>query len=67
MGFFDLISLLLKLIGLWEGLLDFIDKKHSADMEERRQRREKAIEDQKNAQSEKEFDDAQDSIVDNSN
>lgn len=43
MGFFDLIAVILKLIGLWNGFLDFVDKKYTADMETRRQAREKAI------------------------
>lgn len=66
MGFFEIISLILKLIGLWEGMLDFIDKKYTADMEKRRQAREKAVDDAVKAETPDEAFDAQDGIVSHS-
>lgn len=63
-NFFALVQLLLKLIGLWEQFLDWSDKKRIADAEINRQEREKAVDDQSKASSEKEFDDAQSRIID---
>lgn len=67
MGFFDLISLVLKLVGLWEGFLDFLDKKHSAELELRRQRREAALDQAEKAETPEDAFAAQDKILDNSN
>lgn len=62
---FALIQLILKVLSLWEGLLDSIEQADIAKREERRQAREKALEQLQNATSEDEFDKAQDSVVDN--
>lgn len=65
MGVFEIISLLLKLVGLWEGFLDFIDKKHTAEMEVRRQNRLAAIDELGKAESDEDIFKAQEKIVDN--
>lgn len=60
---FAVVQLLLKVFGLWEQFLDYSDKARTAEAEERKQRREEAVDKQKDAQSEEEFDRAQDDIV----
>lgn len=62
---FALIQLILKVLSLWEGLLDSIEQADISKREERRQLREKALEQLQTATSEDEFDKAQDSVVDN--
>lgn len=65
-GIFAVIQLLLKAIGLWEQFLDYAEKQKIAEAEKRNQDRNKAVDEQKNAKTEEEFDRAQDKIVDNS-
>lgn len=62
---FAAIQLILKLIGLWEQFSEWTIKKSIADREERRQKRDKAIEDQKKAKDEEEFNRLQDEITRN--
>lgn len=62
---FMAITLLLKLIGLWEGFLDHVDKEDLAKAEERRQARAKAADDINKAGTEDEFDKASDRLHDN--
>lgn len=62
---FAAIQLLLKLIGLWETFLSWSDKKRVAEAQEREQKRNAAIDKQKHAQTEEEFDKAQSDIVNN--
>lgn len=62
---FAVIELLLKLIGLWGQFSDYVDKKRTAEAEERRQRRDQAVDDLKNAKTEEEFNEAQSRIVNN--
>ena len=59
---FALIQLVLLAFQQWDAFLDWMNDKHSKEMEERRQAREKAVDDQKGAQTEEEFDRAQDVI-----
>jgi DNA-binding transcriptional regulator GbsR (MarR family) len=63
---FALIQLLLKLFGLWDQFRNYADTQFKKEIEERRQAREKAIEDLKNAKTEEEFDEAQERIARNS-
>jgi len=62
-GIFSVIQLILKLIGLWEQFQDYSDKERLKASQERTQEREKAVDKQQGAQSEDEFDRAQDDIV----
>lgn len=62
---FALIRLILMGLSLWEGFLSWLEANHSKEIEERKQRREAAIEAIKNAQTEDEFDKAQSDIVRN--
>ena len=64
-GIFGVVQLLLKLFGLWEQFLDYSDKARAAEAEARKQRREKAVDEQKAAATEDEFDKAQDEIIAN--
>lgn len=61
---FAAIELILKLLNLWDSFLSFMDAKHAADLDLKRQEREKAADDLQNAKDESGFDDAQDRIVD---
>lgn len=61
--FFAVVQLLLKLIGLWEQFLSWSDAKRIADAEQNRQERNAAVDEQKTAKTEEDFDKAQDSIV----
>ena len=63
---FLLIELLLKLIGLWEQFSSYVQAQKLIEDEEKRQRREKAIEDSKKAETDEEIWKSQDGIVDNS-
>ena len=62
---FLVIELILKLFGAWEKFQDYSDKRKNAEAEERRQKRDKAVDDQQKAKTEDEFDKAQDTIVGN--
>lgn len=62
-GIFAIVQLILKLFGAWEQFLDYADKQRIADAEKRNQDRNKAVDEQKKAQTEEEFDRAQDKIV----
>jgi hypothetical protein len=62
---FALIQLVLRFFKLWDQFQDFSMAERLKENEERRQRLEKAVEDQKNAQTEDEFDRAQDEITKN--
>jgi hypothetical protein len=62
---FAFIQLLLKLFGLWEQFSDWTIKQAIAKREERRQDRDKAVDQQQNAQTEEEFDKAQETISHN--
>lgn len=63
MGFFAIIELILKLIGLWNEFGDYMDVKRKADIEKRRQERDKAIDDSKQAETDSEIWDTQDRIT----
>lgn len=60
---FAILEFILTLFGLWDQFLGYVDKKRVADAAQNRQDREKAIDDQKNAKTEGDFDKAQDGIV----
>lgn len=62
---FVVIELILKLIGLWDGFLSYVDQKRIADDAEKTAKRNKAVDDQKSAASEDDFDKDQDTIVGN--
>lgn len=62
---FAVIQLLLKLIGLWEQFSQWTIDKAIADREERKQARDKAVDAQQKAQTEEEFNRAQDEITRN--
>ncbi len=62
---FIIIQLLFKILTMGEDLLAYIEANKGKELEERRQAREKAIEDLKNATSESDFDKAQGDIVRN--
>lgn len=59
---FVAIELVLKLIGLWDQFTEYVRLKSIADREERRQDRDKAVDNQQSAKTEDEFDKAQDDI-----
>lgn len=65
-GIFSAIELILKLLKLWDGFLDWSDAKRKAEMEERQQKRDKAVDDSVNAQTEDEIWRSQDEITRNS-
>lgn len=65
MAFFDLIAVVLKLLKLWDFFLSYMDKKYSADLEVKRQAREKAIDDSKKAETDEEIWKSQDDITNN--
>ncbi len=60
----SIINTIRELISLIRVLLDWRDKVKEADAVKNRQDREKAIDDQQKAKDEKEFDDAQNRIID---
>lgn len=60
---FVLIQAILKAIGLWERFLSELDKRRLAEAEEKRQKREKAVEDSKKAGTDDEIWDSQDDIT----
>lgn len=60
---FAVIELALKLVGLWEDFLGYTDKKRISDAEKNREERDKAVDDQKKAQDEAQFDKDQSDIV----
>lgn len=62
---FAVIELILKLIGLWDGFMSYVDKKRIADEAQKTADRNKAVDEQKNAKSEDDFDKAQDDIIRN--
>ena len=64
---FTIIQFLLELFGLWKDFVNFTDAWKMKEAEARRERRHKAQEDMKNAQTEEEFKDAQRRLVANSN
>lgn len=59
---FAVIELVLKLIGLWEQFSAYTIQKSIADRAERKQQRDRAVDKQQTAQTEDEFDKAQDDI-----
>lgn len=63
---FLLIEVILRLFKLWDSFGTFVDDKREKDRIERDQARDKAVDKQKNAQTEEEFDKAQDDIARNS-
>lgn len=60
---FALIELILRLIGLWDSFLNYIDKKKIAAIEKNREDRNAAVDDQKGAKDEAQFDKDQDTII----
>jgi hypothetical protein len=62
---FTAIQLLLKLFGLWEAFSQWTVDKAIADRNERKQERDKAVDAEQNAQTEQEFNDAQDKLTRN--
>lgn len=60
---FLVIQFLMKLIGIWEGFVVFIDQKRIAEAELREQKRAEALAAIKAAQTEREFDEAQDTVI----
>lgn len=63
---FLLIEVILRLFKLWDSFGTFVDDKREKDRIERDQARDKAVDKQKNAQTEEEFDRLQDDIARNS-
>lgn len=61
---FAIIEVVLKAFEAWEQFLDWLDSKHRADLEVRRQKRDKAIEDSLKAGTDGDIWDSQDSIID---
>ena len=59
------IELLMRLFNLWDEFGSYVDAKREKDRVERDQKRSAAIDKQKNAESEADFDKAQSDIVDN--
>lgn len=59
---FEVIGLVLKLVGLWDQFLSWSDAKRIADIEKNRQERNAAVDDQKTAQTEDQFDKDQSNI-----
>lgn len=62
---FAAIELLLKLCGLLDGFINYMDAQRLKQDEEKRQRRDKAVDDEKNAQTIGDADEAQGRVVDN--
>lgn len=60
---FVVIELLLKLFGIWESFLSYSDQKRIADGQKNTQDRNDALDKEKNASTEDEFDKAQDGVV----
>lgn len=60
---FALIKLILAGLSLWEGFLTWAESNYSKEIEERRQQRQKALENLQGAKSEDEFDKAMDDLV----
>jgi hypothetical protein len=60
---FAIIELVLKLIGLWNGFLDYTDKKRLADAQKNTQDRNDAVDKMKGAANEDEFDKSEDDIT----
>lgn len=61
---FLLIQILLKLFGAWEGLLDWIDENHSAEMDARALKRNAAVDNSAKADTDDEIWKNQKEIVD---
>lgn len=59
-------TILKALMGLWNALQKFRDEQRRKELEEQNQRQDKAVEDLKRAQTEEEFNRAQEEIVKNS-
>lgn len=59
------IELIMKLFKLWDQFADHVEARRRAEAEEKRQAREKAIEDSKRAETDDEIFDSQDRIVNN--
>lgn len=62
---FAAIELILKLTKLWDAFMDYMDEKHSAELQKRQQVRNEAIEDSKKAETDDEIWASQDKLVDN--
>lgn len=62
-GIFAAIQLVLRLFKLWDQFLEYSDKVRLAQAAENTQEREKAVDEQKGASSEEEFDRAQDGVI----
>lgn len=58
-------ELIMKLFKLWDQFADYVEARRKVEAEEKRQAREKAIEDSKKAETDDEIFDSQDRIVDN--
>lgn len=62
---FALIELILKLLKLWDGLIDYSDQKRATEREAAKQARDKAVDDSKKADSDEDVWKSQDEIVNN--
>lgn len=62
---FTAIEVILKLLKLWDGFMNYMVDKHSADIQARQQARNKAIDDSKGANTDDEIWKSQDDIVSN--
>jgi hypothetical protein len=60
---FTAIQVILRLLGLWDQFLNWSDAKRIADAEKNTQDRNDAVDKQKGAKSEDDFDKAQDDII----
>lgn len=64
-NFFAFIQFCLASINLWNGFLDWMSANYTKELTERQQQRESAVDGQKKAATEDDFDKAQDDIVNN--
>lgn len=62
-GIFSAIELIMRLIGLWDQFMNWSDAKRLADAEKNTQDRNKAVDDQKGASNEDQFDKDQSDIT----
>lgn len=60
---FSIIQLILQLLGLWDQFMSWSDAKRLADASQNTQSRNAAVDDQKGATSEDQFDKDQDTII----
>lgn len=64
MGIFEIISLILKLLGLYDGLMNHMDSVRRAEVEKNRQEREKAVDDVAKGETDEEIFDGETRVVD---